>query len=146
MHSWCKFFLNHTPCLVGSSRIWLWDGEGETDEESEAPEVDEENPPLCFGRELAGGEYLALQGIDHSLQHHEIYQQLRPAQMVDLAGNAFNAGVVCAVMTAMLGSFPRTASSSFEHIDPEGELLSQETMDASVELSQQSEDFAFSQQ
>ena len=71
---WPHFSFGLTPCFVGSSRMWVVDTACmgvEADDDDTAMEW----VAIPHGRELAAAEYLAFQGIDHSLQRQDIYQE-----------------------------------------------------------------------
>lgn len=115
--AWGRLTENILPCLVGSSRIWCFgDLDGsvsqsasvgmETDPKEgtgECLNIDDAHVP---GRELTGEEALSIQGFPLPLQSRAFLASLRPAQLMDLAGNAFSAFVCLAVLQVGLGFGP----------------------------------------
>ena len=88
----CK---NILPCLVGCSHIWLY-GYG-------AGGPDKEDLP---GRDLAGEEALALQGLPWQWQRRACADRVSPSDLMDLAGNAFCGAVCSAVLLTALCHCP----------------------------------------
>ena len=85
---WSRVMAGHISCLVGSSRIWCFG-------RAPLPEKDGQDPEAWQGMELAGEEALHLQGFSLSRQNSKfINDNMTPRELMDLAGNAFNGGVV----------------------------------------------------
>ena len=109
------------PRLVSSSHIWL----------------------RKHGRSMAPAEALALQGFSHEIQQ-ECDPPLTSVQLMDLAGNAFNAAVLIPIVTACVAclDLPEAykLSQAFQLVqtavlDDGVEVLDDDGIEGEVELS-----------
>ncbi len=96
-------------CLTASSKLYLWKapmGSGDA---------------MVFNRLLLGWEALAMQGYPPRIL--EALQDSAPTdtQMCDLAGNAFSATSILAVLLGIVLHFPFDASSGTEPASPESD-------------------------
>ena len=70
---------------------------------------------MKLNRPLLGQEALNLQGFSTQLQNETHVNKMTAADMMDLAGNAFNGGVVLAVLAALIKATPLSAALAVAH-------------------------------
>jgi len=83
---------------VGSSHVWCFGRKFDSDRTCPGD--------LDAGLDLCGKEALAAQGYISEAQNSFFLKDCRPQDMMELAGNAFNACVVSACITSMMAVAP----------------------------------------
>lgn len=97
--AWTRVTSDQVPCLVGSSRIWVFGRDvGAVQVTCDLDEI--------HRSDLSPVEALSLQGMPVLFQDVDWISKEPPREIMDMAGDAFNGGVVAACLIAMIGAPP----------------------------------------